>query len=146
MESKSIRKILVFFISIPHFVFCILQECSFKSVKYELTHSEVWNINCNQCKYVRASAFSHFFLRIMICESQSAGKWAALSPTCRKKGKLGVHRIKAGGAMDFRGESCKNAIFLAFSPHRPNILPTYQETLILCWYWGGNNIQRKIRD
>ena len=72
------------------------------------------------------------FLRIMICESQSAGKWAALSPTCRKKGKLGVHRIKAGGAMDFRGESCKNAIFLAFSPHRPNILPTYQETLILC--------------
>ena len=71
MESKSIRKIIVFFISIPHFVFCILQECSFKSVKYELTHSEVWNINCNQCKYVRASAFSHFFanydLWIPIC-------------------------------------------------------------------------------
>ena len=40
---------------IHHFVFRIWQRGTFKSVKYELTHSEARNINCNQCKYVRVA-------------------------------------------------------------------------------------------
>ena len=48
-------KIKMWKVFIHHFVFRIWQRGTFKSVKYELTHSEARNINCNQCKYVRVA-------------------------------------------------------------------------------------------
>ena len=105
---------------------------SFKSVKYELTHSEAWNINCNQCKYLPVSAlWQQTFLRIMICESQSGGKWGTLSPTyaVKKETSCAPHRHAVGL---ISGGNKKNPFFLAYSSPPKYIAHLRGETLILC--------------
>ena len=75
------------------------------------------------------------------------GKWGTLSPTCRKKGKLAVHRISTRLWVDFSGDK-KNAFFLGIHvPTHPNISPTYEGTLILCpaKNWVGEKIRVNVQ-
>ena len=118
---------------------------SFKRVKYELTHSEARNINCNQCKYVSACVSALWlFCGLWFVNHNQVGKWGTLSPTCRKKGKLAVHRISTRLWVDFRGE--EKCLFSWHSrPHPPKYIAHLWGNIdsLPCKELGGRKNQGK---
>ena len=127
---------------IHHFVFRIWQRGTFKSVKYELTHSEARNINCNQCKYVRVAVLwqppflADCDLWMTICRQMGrsvndmqekiscAPHISAIYKHCT------AYKCLTGWIS--RGNLTARWLFSWQSAARPDILPTYHKILIIC--------------